>query len=201
MSQHTQTFTSPPDGVEALLLRFLPESLTILRCIQLRRANGTPPFARLFLTSSSQDAFSPETAQSISSFTLSYVDVAGGPNTQMWLFSTLQCTPDDATERQRCAAQLDSLTCGILKLRQEYAKPLAYDEAVLLGSLETNVRKVLAETGRVAHRDTGFYDKWLMDASKLEVPKDALPDGLAWGTATLEDCKVVVARSSLPRPA
>lgn len=119
----------------------------------------------------------------------------------MWLFSTLQCTPKDATERQRCAAQLDSLTSAIVGLRREYAKTLAYDEAVLLGSLETNVRNVLAETGRVQHRDTGFYDKWLMDASQLEVPKEALPEGLVWGAATLDDCKVVVTRTSIPRPA
>lgn len=187
------TYTSVPDHVVALLAAHVPRSLPLLRWLQWARyrENGAPrPGARTVVV----------VDESGQRFTAAHVDFAGGPDTQMWLYSTLE----DGIEGDVCdyASQIDELTREILRAgRSCGASKLCYPSALLLGTLATPVRRVLEGMERITGRETGYYDKWLFRATDLPARDFELPPGMRWDTATLEDCRVVMSRTDIPRTA
>lgn len=118
----------------------------------------------------------------------------------MWLFSTLQCRPDDEQEVSQCRDQLDALECQVSIINKEYGKPLHYGDSVVLGSVESNVRSLLIAANRITPRPTGDYDKWILNLQNIPASDGVLPAGMVWGTGSLEDCKLVASRTDIPRP-
>lgn len=197
------THTSPdvPEDLERLLQAHLPYSLPVLRRLQhAKHKDGMPPNARAVVVSSGDVLGSDQLASA--RFTAAYVDYGGGPDTQMWLFSTLEEVekPSDA-DKAEYRLQIEELVRELVKLGKEYGKPTVYPGGLLLGSLHTAVRDVLIDLGRAAPRATGFYDKWLFQAKGFPENDAPLPDGMRWDTASLDDCRIVVSRTDIPRVA
>ncbi|KAL6854789.1 hypothetical protein ACO1O0_005916 [Amphichorda felina] len=193
-----QTLTSVPDELEALLKAHIPTSLPVLRRVQSakyekRMSSG----ARIVLVS--EDAATDSQPEK---FTVAFVDYAGGPDTQMWLYSTLEDDDDgdgDKASDKVYREQLEVLVRELVRLNLEYGKETAYPGTMLLGTLNTRVRRILEGMNRIQPRPTDYYNKWLFRAEALPQRDGELPEGMTWDTATLADCEVVAARTDIPR--
>lgn len=194
MLETAHVYANVPSHVVKLLNEHLPYSLPLLRRLQFTEfENGLRPTARVVLVTDS----TVEDMTQAEKFTVAYIDVAGGPLTQMWLYSTVEDTDDADLEYYE--RQLNRLVQEAVALNKENPGQLAFDGSVLLGSVHDTSRNLLAKTGRIVARETGAYDKWLFRHEKVPQEEKPLPEGMQWGTASLDDCKIVVARTDIPR--
>lgn len=213
MASQTFTYSHVPDWLESLLKTHAPNSLPLLRRLQFAKYRGctSENSSIIFICQSdiqngtSEGQESPQLPlPADAKFTAVYVDLAGGPETQMWLYSTIE--DGEKENNQRSAddmrvyeQQMEALVKEMIRLSKEYGKPLALPNGVLLGTLNTRVRRILEGMNRIKGRETGYYDKWLFKGHDFPSEGEELPLGLKWDTATFEDCKIVVARTDIPR--
>ncbi|KAH7323027.1 hypothetical protein B0I35DRAFT_426951 [Stachybotrys elegans] len=191
MSVQTQTFATVPDWLLAQLSNHLPYSLPLLRRLQFTKLpRGTSEHARIVLVSDDTSTC----------FTVAYVDPAGGPDTHMWLYSTLEDKPLQHAEKAHYTQQLEATIQALVAIYKDYGRETSYPGCVLLGTVHSEVRALLEPTGRVIPRAVGGYDKWLFKTEDLPRTEVALPEGMYWDRASLEDCRVVASRTNLPRP-
>jgi hypothetical protein len=197
MSDFIEVYSTVPAQLVTLLSNHLPYSLSLLRRLQFTKfEGGLRKTAKICFAADSKldDEESPKR------FTAMYIDVGGGPDTQAWIYSTYE-HPDQATTNDTTIyeKQLDRIVQESIKIARDHGRQLVYDDAVLLGTLHDSVRELLYKTGRVEPRETGAYDKWLFKYD--DIPKDEveLPEGMKWGTATDDDCRIVISRTDIPR--
>lgn len=197
MTPKALTFNAAPGLVLELLNARLPTSLPLLRRLQFSQLpEGTTSNARIVFVSDSADLRDdpPE------AFTVAYLDFSFGPDTQSWMYSTLE-DPSSTSAEAVYDDQLAVLINEIIRLKKEYGKPLVYPDSLLVGTLHSHVRQLLERSGRAKPRATGNYDKWLFRFENLPSAEEVLPEGMYWDKASLEDCQIVVSRSDLPRRA
>lgn len=200
MALNSAVFTTAPDSLLQLLTDHLPHSLPLLRRLQSTHIEGgITPTARIIIVSD-VDGNEKDVISHATSFSATYVDVGGGPDTQMWIYSTLEDLDqiDEATEAIY-KKQLEKIIEELITVAKDYGKELTYPGNVLVGTLDSRVRKILESTGRVSPRPTGNYDKWLFRSEDLPADEIPLPEGLHWSTANVDDCRVVISRTDIPR--
>lgn len=195
-------WTAPfvPSGLLDLLNQHVPYSLPLLRRLQVAKfRNEITEHSRIIVVSLSDRGV--EVADG-DNFVAAYADFSGGPETQMWLFSTVE-TKDKISEAEEseCKRLLKCLVDEMVKLGKQYGKETTYPGTLLLGTVHTRLRRMLEELNRVTPRATGFYDKWLFKAKDLPDKEAPLPKGMSWDTASLRDCEIVVSRTDIPRTA
>ncbi|KAL5609835.1 hypothetical protein FOVSG1_004516 [Fusarium oxysporum f. sp. vasinfectum] len=198
MADFVKVYTTVPEQLLALLTNQLPYSLPLLRRLQFTKSeNGLRETERVILVAESllEDAVNfPK------KFTAAYLDVAGGPDTQTWIYSTLEHPGNaDINDSAVYEPQLHKIIEESVLIAKTYGRPLVYGEAVKLGTLHDSVRDLLSKTGRVQPRGTGPYDKWLFKYEDLPKEETDLPEGMYWGTATDDDCRVAISRTNIPR--
>ncbi|KFH42744.1 hypothetical protein ACRE_065290 [Hapsidospora chrysogenum ATCC 11550] len=170
MSIRTETFLHVTDEVEDLLKAHIPYSLPLLRRLQTskyRQAGAsTSTESRTILVTGAHDDGRPQHQR----FTAAYLDLSGGPETQMWLYSTLENAklPPSHDDEAYYRKQLSELVRAVTSLVREYgSEAMHYPGGLLLGTLSTPVRRLLEDMDRVRPRATGYYDKWLFRAEDL----------------------------------
>ncbi|KAI1486226.1 hypothetical protein F5X96DRAFT_682182 [Biscogniauxia mediterranea] len=201
------TYTEPPAYLPALLTAHLPHSLPLLRRLQFTRfPGGITPHARIFVatTSSSSPTATEEeeeekaaeeppnpVAQPGQAFAAAYVDLSRGPETQVWLYSSLEhrsassppsfssssSSPDESSsfpEEQEieCARAL----LGAVKRWREDGGgggggaargPDDHHDTVMLGTLSERLRRALDDRAGLVFPYTEVYDKWLFRLADL----------------------------------
>ncbi|KAM4063531.1 acetyltransferase [Hirsutella rhossiliensis] len=204
MPTETAIFSSVPDRVLELLTGYLPSSLSILRRLQFaRRDAGTNPHARTIFTSDHGrlERGSPDPKI----FVVAHVDLFYNPNTQIFLYSSLESQNYEtgyAQDQSEHEALLATTVESLVRLRREGGSGERYPRRLILGSLHSDVRAILERTGRIhllPSRGSGIYDKWLFQAQTLPRVGSQLPEDMHWGFATLSDCQMVVSRTHILR--
>ncbi|RBR11646.1 uncharacterized protein FIESC28_08873 [Fusarium coffeatum] len=197
MVDFVKVYSTVSGDLLTLLSHQLPYSLPLLRRLQFAQLEGgLPQTAKVILAADSElsDSKSPK------KFTVMYVDVGGGPDTQAWVYSTYEhpklATIEDTTIYEQ---QLDRIVQESIGIAKEYGQKLSYGDAVLVGTIHDSVRELLYKSGRVEPRETGAYDKWLFKYEDLPKDEVELPKGMYWATATEDDCRVVISRTDIPR--
>ncbi|KAM5341596.1 hypothetical protein ACJ41O_014627 [Fusarium nematophilum] len=199
MAEYAKVYSTVPAGLLKLLTGQLPYSLPLLRRLQFTKfEGGLRKTARVILVSENggieEDEVPPE------KFSAAYLDVGGGPETQMWLYSTLEHpAKNNARDTAIYERHLARLVDESVSIAKEYEGKLAYPGAVLLGSLHDSTRAILEKTRRVVPRATVAYDKWLFQYQDIPENGGGLPEGMHWGTASQDDCRVVISRTDIPR--
>lgn len=197
MAAKALRFKQMPDELEQLLNAHLPQSLPLLRRLQFAKYHERySPESKVVFISPSEEIHT-----NVEKFTVVYMDVSGGPDTQMWLYSTLEDDEGRNAGDEEYRRQLERLVREVVQIGKEYGKPIFYPGGLLLGTINTHVRRILESMNRVRGRPTGYYDKWLFKAEDLPGKDATLPDGMHWDKQTLEDCKLVVKRTDIPRRA
>ena len=192
-----QVFKTAPDQLLRLLTSHLPASLTILRRLQFAAYRKLAKPDALVIVSSDNGSLEDE-LKSTHEFAVAYVELLGGPDTQMYLYSSLE---RDATKSEQPLNEehVMNIVHHVVQRRKDCTKELVYGNSILLGSVHSEVRKILVRNKRMTERPSGDYDKWLFRAKDLPDP-GAIPEGTHWGKASLEDCRLVTSRTSIPRP-
>ncbi|KAJ9427298.1 hypothetical protein QL093DRAFT_2198316 [Fusarium oxysporum] len=182
MADFVKVYTTVPKQLLALLTNQLPYSLPLLRRLQFTKfENGLRETARVILAAESQLEDGLDFPKR---FTAAYID---HPN---------DADPKDTAVYEK---QLHKIIEESVVTAKAHGRSLVYGEAVLVGTLHDSVRDLLYKTGRVQARETGAYDKWLFKYEDLPKDETALPEGMHWGTATDDDCRVVISRTNIPR--
>ncbi|RYP42834.1 hypothetical protein DL768_010203 [Monosporascus sp. mg162] len=216
MSVDVTRYKDPPASLFALLRRHVPHSLPLLRRLQFTRfPGGITEHARILWASDVEPADDlPDSAH----FTAGYLDFSRGPETELWLYSSLErdqspAAEDDPTTAHAdhpAASQAEAALREVKRLRDEYyrcgggggeerenggGRP---QPTVLIGTLNERLRRALAGRG-AAFPYVGAYDKWLFRAGALPEDVRALPEGMRWDTVCRRDIPLVLSRSPITR--
>ncbi|KAF4121426.1 Acetyltransferase [Geosmithia morbida] len=194
MPPNVHVYHEAPSSLEDLLSSHMPRSLPLLRRLQFSKYRTASSPAERFILVADDDSYN--------AFTAAYIDVSGGPDTHMWLYSTLEDGEAyiDGDAQNHYRPQFDLLVRASIDIAKEYGKPTFYPEGVLLGSLNTRVRRVMENMGCLSSRLSGYYDKWLFKADKLGGAEGfVLPEGMKWDSPNYSDCVTAVERTDVPR--
>ncbi|KAK7923358.1 hypothetical protein PG985_007429 [Apiospora marii] len=219
----------PPEALLQLLSAHLPRSLSLLRRLQFTKfPGGVTEHARILYASDTALPSAPLNVSGVTTsamehhhpFTAAYLDISRGPETQLWMYSTLErCSNNKDSEdggdekeeenhRQKALRHTVSILRTVRRLRDEYAAVPSQSSPlgpfVLAGTLSEALRIALRDEVGVASSNVSPYDKWLLDARALPSPvgheKTSLLDpGMRWGTVGREDIALVLSRSDVPR--
>ena len=201
MASEVFTYEKIPSGLLDLLSVHLPFSLPLLRRLQSAKSWGsTDPSARLlFASSAGKPPCDVDIVEGIH-FAAAYLDPGAGPETQMWIYSTLEdggLSPEDAGTASQ---QVSHVVNHARNLGKEYKGELAFPGGILIGSIHSSVSEALENAGICFEWRSEFgYDKWLFRVEDLPPLPSNLPDGMHWSTATRDDCLLAISRNDLPR--
>ncbi|KAI0014674.1 hypothetical protein F4780DRAFT_770827 [Xylariomycetidae sp. FL0641] len=208
--------------------RHLPHALPLLRRLRFARRfpGGCSEWTRV-LYSGARPLLLPESASSSGEtedagdgdgdddFAAAYLDLSRGPETEIWIYSSVERLPSPTESQQRSAARY----AGAL-LREVRAQLSAYvaggggvharpeapaPGAVLAGTLSAATRGALRRHAGVAvpwAAAEPAYDKWVFRVDAL--PREdgsgsSLPDGMRWDAVRPQDIALVLARNHVPR--
>ncbi|RYO98731.1 hypothetical protein DL763_001992 [Monosporascus cannonballus] len=219
MTANVTRYEEVPAPLLALLGRHVPHSLPLLRRLQFTRfPGGITEHARVLWASDVELADDlPDSAR----FTAGYLDFPRGPETELWLYSSLErdwspAAEDDPTTAYAdhpAASQAEAALREVKRLRDEYylrrggggggeeesekgrRRP---QPTVLIGMLSERLRRALAGRG-VAFPYVDTYDKWLFRAGALPQGVRALPEGMRWDTVRRGDIPLVLSRTHIKR--
>lgn len=202
------THARPTPQLLSLLSAHLPRSLPLLRRLQFAAGNpaGTTEHSRVLFAGSSPDDHDAAV------FAAAYVDVSRGPETEAWLYSSLESREghDDGAEAD---CHVLALLRAVRALRDEYdnngdkAKEKRQKPTVLFGTLGDAVRLRLLNLGVVSTYVT-VWDKWVFRIAGLPGEAVAAAErnmtagdvGMGWGAVESgEDARLVMSRTKIPR--
>lgn len=140
-----------------------------------------------------------EGSDSGKSFVIAYLDYSRGPETEMWLFSSLEVGLDTEEEVLTSEHQLVALFCRAGQIEKQLNKPRSTPGVVLLGSAHEKVIEVLQRKQLVENVTGEPYLKYIFDTQSF--PQDVpLPSAnFSWGSIRPQDLSLVLSRTSIPR--
>ncbi|KAI5927812.1 hypothetical protein F4810DRAFT_283712 [Camillea tinctor] len=205
------TYTEPPAYLPTLLTAHLPHSLPLLRRLQFTRfPGGITPHARILVAArSAPDLLLAEPCSS--PFAAAYVDLSRGPETQVWVYSSVEhCAAAEDPGAVGCAT---ALLREVKRLRADEAGagargPDDHHDTVMLGTLSERLRVALEEGAGLVFPYTEVYDKWLFRVGELPEVDDADvaerlgemgKKGWRWDRARREDIPFMLSRTHIPR--
>ncbi|KAE9369635.1 hypothetical protein N431DRAFT_380881 [Stipitochalara longipes BDJ] len=180
----------PPELVIQTLIQHLPYSLPTLRRIQFMETKTggckTPDSHVL----STFDAENPG-----KDFLIAFLDFSWGPNTEMWLYSSLvnpECPGDEAV----CEQQVLKLLIRVGEIEKAYGAQRATPGILLIGSLDKKIFQLLQKHSLVKTQ-TPEHLKYLFRVKDLPSRRE-LPHELLWSSIRPSDIPLVLSRTSIP---
>lgn len=215
-------YAEPPESLMDLLKAHLPYSLPLLRRLQFTRFPGgrTETTHILFASSAGEalplgsrgngdgdEAAAEEEERETTPFAAAYLDLSRGPETEMWLYASLERGPSSSTSSSsvELVAPVLAVLARTRAVLDAWTTPRALGPAVVLaGALAEPTRAALATAG-VVFPTVNVFDKWLLRAETLPTPapssssSSSLPAGMRWATVRGTDLGLVLARSKIRR--
>ncbi|KAK6863903.1 hypothetical protein PG995_000431 [Apiospora arundinis] len=218
-----------PEALIRLLYEHLPHSLSLLRRLQFTKCpGGITEHARILYASdvalsstlpgAGAAAGEAVATQASYPFTAAYLDISRGPETQMWMYSTLERSGLDGDNedppsnkednRQRALRHAVSILRTARRLLSAAvaasgwsASPLG--PCILAGTLNEALRVPLQDECGIVFPHVGLHDKWLFDVREVQFARHIegarLGPGMRWGGVRGEDLPWVLSRSDVPR--
>jgi hypothetical protein len=135
------------------------------------------------------------------SFVMAYLDYSRGPETEMWLFSSLENTTSHLTsedDSQLCERQLVALFRKAGEIEDDFGQPRSTPGTVLVGSAHESVLEVLRRN-HLVERETIPYCKFVFH-TKFQPADITLPsEDFTWGFVRQEDLALILSRTQIPR--
>lgn len=189
MSTSIKDNAEPTELVLQTLKQHLPYSLPTLRRIQfLETAGGVKTPHTHVLSTFDTDAPG-------SHFLIACLDFSRGPDTEMWLYSSLE-HPSMSSDEAICQEQVLSLLLRVREIELAFDGPHEEPGVVMIGSLHKKIVDFLRKLNRV-HRLTPEHFKYLFRVDDLP-PAREIPHGLEWSSIRHEDMPLVLSRTSIP---
>ncbi|KLU87761.1 hypothetical protein MAPG_06754 [Magnaporthiopsis poae ATCC 64411] len=208
------------DSHISLLQAHLPKSFALLRRLQFAQRAPSPTSHVLIATSRGDGG---ETGHH---FAAAYVDVFKAPETQVWLYSTLEdSVPDDDSDDgtvtataalpdgpdvDRCVEQVLAMLRRVRDISREAeadnaGPPVGIDgvgrpDSFMVGALDETVRRLLLERGvRTLYRNPHY--KFLFRVGDLPTPSGLRPlaADMRWDAIGKEDVPLIISRTNIPK--
>jgi hypothetical protein len=179
----------PPELVLQTLTQHLPYSLPTLRRIQFMETTGGSKTSYSYVLSTF------DTEAPGKDFLVAFLDFSRGPDTEMWLYSSLEnpVTPGDEAV---CEEQVLKLLARVREIEAAYEAQRATPGILLIGSLHKTVFQLL-QKHELVKRQTPEHFKFLFRIEHLPLARE-LPDGLSYSSIRPADIPLVLSRTSIP---
>ncbi|OTA92117.1 hypothetical protein M434DRAFT_12622 [Hypoxylon sp. CO27-5] len=205
-------YTAPPEALEQLLrAHHLPHALPLLRRMRFTRfPGGITEHTRILFAAAGGAELGDATSDT--PFAAAYLDLSRGPETQIWMYSSLERRPDalvSAASQSRGEGQQEGEEVGKEEVAAQCARRVlvevkrqrdAYstESTILAGTLSETLRLALLNQGVVFAR-VGVYDKWMFRLDDLpHVPSPLAPD-MRWQGFRREDIPLMLSRTNIQR--
>ncbi|KAI0383956.1 hypothetical protein F5Y04DRAFT_250102 [Hypomontagnella monticulosa] len=224
MSPDVAIYTTPPEAlIELLQTHHLPHALPLLRRLRFTRFPGgiTASSRILFSCPSPSPSSSALSGTHDGPFAAAYLDLSRGPETELWLYASLECRPDYLAVAAsvglagtQAKAQVEggkgvaneeaSAVCAHAILREVRRQRDAYSEerralaTVVAGTLSETLRMALLNQG-VVFADVSVYDKWMFRVDGLPDVRSPLEEGMRWDKFHREDIPLMLSRTNINR--
>ncbi|KAK8095789.1 Acetyltransferase [Apiospora kogelbergensis] len=194
-----------PEALSRLLSAHLPHSLALLRRLQFTKfPGGITEHARILYASDVtlsppppplDPGVAPDEAKAAAvamqvnyPFTAAYLDISRGPETQMWIYSTMERhggrsddggsgnihrdNNGDEKDRRTALRHTASILRAARRIRDDAVTGLGWSASplgpcILAGSLSETLRTALRDEFKIAFPHVGLYDKWLLDVREM----------------------------------
>jgi len=179
----------PSELVLQVLTQHLPYSLSILRRLQFMKTPGgrKTPDSHILSTF--------DTQTSGKDFLVAFLDFSRGPDTEMWVYSSLE-NPTDPGHEAVCEQQVLKLLARVREIEKVYEAQRATPGILLIGALHKKIFQLLQKHSLVKTQ-TPEHFKFLFRVENLPPGKE-LPDGLSWSSIKQSDIPLVLSRTSIP---
>lgn len=178
-----------PELVLQVLKQHLPYSLATLRRLQFMSHPGGAK------TPSSHVLSAFDTSSPGQEFFVACLDFSRGPDTEMWLYSSLE-NPSLPSNQAICEAQILSLISRVREIEAAYTAQRAIPGILLIGSLHKRVFEIL-QKNELVQRHTPEHLKFLFRLDGLTLGGE-LPDGMVFSEVGAEDIPLVLSRTAIP---
>lgn len=216
-----------PESLIAPLKEHLPHSFAVLRRAQFTQfPNGISPHAHFLFASEPLprgSAGAATTSPPYKHFAAAYLDLSQGPETQMFLYSTLQDAGDDDGLPSVPDAEVEhvlDLCAAIFARVRVIAADTAADgrhalyraHGAMVGNFHEATYQLLVARRGLVSSYWNPHDVWLFRVDELPPPEDQLEtsssslakvgeEGLVWSVVRREDVPLIASRTSLPKVA
>lgn len=133
------------------------------------------------------------------SFIVAYLDYSRGPETEMWLFSSLEVGQDTEEEVSTSESQLVALFRQAGEIEKQSNMPRSTPGVVLLGSVHEKILEVLHRKQLIEIATGEPYLKYVFDTHSFPPCKPLPSADLSWGSIRSQDLPLVLSRTSIPR--
>ncbi|XXG94538.1 hypothetical protein Hte_000795 [Hypoxylon texense] len=229
MSTGVVVYTEPPEALINLLrTHHLPHALPLLRRMRFTRfPGGITEHARILFASAAAAELADDLPAGRTPFAAAYLDFSRGPETEIWLYSSLERRPDalalaavsgnvaatrgDEEDREeenreeenreeeaaRCARRV---LAEVKRQRDAYSEERRALSTILAGTLSETLRMALVNQG-VVFAGVDVYDKWVfrLDALPDVLQKTPLADDMLWDRFRREDIPLMLSRTHIQR--
>ncbi|OTB06694.1 hypothetical protein M426DRAFT_106293 [Hypoxylon sp. CI-4A] len=230
MSPDVAIYTQPPAELETLLrTHHLPYALPLLRRMRFTRfLGGITEHARILFASGSSSSSSSSVQLTAdfpgdAPFAAAYLDLSRGPETQMWLYSSLERRPDalvfaasssaplgregerrnerDKETAARCARRV---LAEVRRQRDAYYAGREKEEekqsssTILAGTLSETLRLALLNQGLV-FASVSVFDKWIFRLDSLPEVSSPLAADMRWEAVRRGDIPLMLSRTKIRR--
>ncbi len=128
-------------------------------------------------------------------FFVACLDFSRGPDTEMWVYSSLENSSVPSI-RAVCEAQILSLISRVREIEAACSAQRATPGILLIGSLHKSVFEIL-QKHELVQRHTTEHLKFLFRLEDLPLGGE-LPDGMALSEVGAEDIPLVLSRTAIP---
>ncbi|KAI1208087.1 uncharacterized protein F4807DRAFT_164832 [Annulohypoxylon truncatum] len=226
MSAKVKVYTSPPAALEQLLRsHHLPHALPLLRRLRFTRFPGGITEHTRILYAAASDATEEPTEDGDVPFAAAYLDFSRGPETEIWLYASLERRPDalaraasspspppsvdidggaggtEESKEEASAACARAVLGEVKRLREAYSAARAGDPCVFAGALGETLRLALLNQG-IVFDFVSIFDKWIFRLGALPEVRDPLvaaEGDMRWEPVRRKDIPLMLSRTKIPR--
>jgi hypothetical protein len=180
----------PTELVIRLLSQHLPYSLPTLRRLQsmtsMRAQTSNQHVLSTFEKESPKDGF-----------LVAYLDFSRGPETEMWLYSSIE-NPTVSSNEVVCEEQVLKLLECVREIERKYIATYERETPgiLLIGSLHKRILQLL-ERHSLVKKKTLQHFKFIFKIKDLPVRRE-LPEELTWSSVRASDIPLVLSRTAIP---
>ncbi|KAI2784682.1 hypothetical protein F4815DRAFT_440985 [Daldinia loculata] len=212
-------YTQPPeDLINLLQAHHRPYALPLLRRLRFTHfPGGITEHTRILFASA--PGLKPRDHTQDTPFAAAYLDLSRGPETEIWLYSSLERRPGTLASAASGGKSAEELAaeCAYYILREVkaireafYAPGTQHAAVQRLDGLDVHPARVLAgtlsETTRLALLNRGIvfsyvavFDKWMFSLDGLPEVPSPLKEGMEWRAVRREDIPLMLSRTKISR--
>jgi len=187
MSTIIKDNATPSELLLKALSQHLPYSLPTLRRLQVMKTGPQTSDSHVLST------FDKESLEI--DFLVAFLDFSQGPQTEMWMYSSIE-NPATPCNEALCEDQVLKLLERVAEIEREYKAKRETPGILLIGTLYDRIFQLLEKHSMVKMK-TQQHFKFIFKVQDLPAGRQ-LPDGFSWSSIRASDIPLVLSRTVIP---